>query len=1026
MNMTRTLLVVGGLLLLSFSSPVHAASYYSDPVGGDMGNDGSEGSPWGNLEAVFQAKKTFNAGDEIILLNGAHGQPYITGNHADYVTIRPYPGHSPRISSIQFGAAAYWAFDGLIFTSDGSGGSFSRDYMIATLDATTYLKIVNCAFYSAESSATWSKTDWYANAEDALIIRGDYTIFTSNTIENTYFALQIEGDHAEVKHNLIDNFGADAIRALGSHAVYEGNVIRDAYVEDYGVNHDDAIQMYDRDNVASGVVGDLVFRNNKIYSFSDPVTQAMIDDDLVGYSMQGIIVTDGHVENSVFENNLVVGDHYHGITLSGAVNCRVQNNTVMKTPTSVNPETDAFPWIQLDEDKQHNNPSDCILRNNIASKFTPWTHAGGTNIQVENNLEPATNEYSGVFADYAGFDFSLMAGSPAIDAGTNVELTATDLAGNPRLAGPAVDCGAYEYQPGNDTIPPVISDAGDTWLNDEVVFVFSESVTQDSAENVDHYLIDGGISVTNAVLAGDNRTVTLCTSALVGGVGYTVFAGGVEDFAGNISSNASAGFAYLCGTNWASTFQDDDYGYNPPEDAFDGNFDTKWAAEGTEWIQKSFCRNLTLESVDIAFALGDQRTYSITIEVSTDGRTFSEVFSGQSSGNSVELESFDFADVSAKYIKITGSGNSQTGWNSYTEIGFRTSDPARLAYEAWLGNYPGVGGETNRVDDPDLDQLDNLEEWALGGNPSDPTDQGFPPVTGVATDAGTNWFKMVYAKRQDADALGLGYHLEKNTNLVEGGWANARVYSVESTALDGEFDTVMNRMRIGPEKSSFYRLIVSCGEWMDSEESGVSVVPTNSFSVGWEFSALDANAVDAPLPATHADVSVQNLGRSSGLDGVSMLDWPDAWGIFNGANGIYDSSLAGALLSGRYLSVSLTPATGNTISLDSLVFDAVAGGTSSEVGIGVFSSLTGFSAADVLSTTNLVTGWPQVHHDLQVNLSGVSELQEIDQVVEFRFYVWKASGAPSRFGFGKPFASDAAQDLVFSGTISSSGGGGTP
>ena len=44
-------------------------------------------------------------------------------------------------------------------------------------------------------------------------------------------------------------------------------------------------------------------------------------------------------------------------------------------------------------------------------------------------------------------DLSLLEGSAAIDAGSNDAAEAeTDLAGNPRIAGAAVDLGAYEYQ----------------------------------------------------------------------------------------------------------------------------------------------------------------------------------------------------------------------------------------------------------------------------------------------------------------------------------------------------------------------------------------------------------------------------------------------------------------------------------------------------------------------------------------------------------------------------------------------------
>jgi len=807
---TSAAIFIGSLLLACPS--ILATQYYSDPVGGSMANDGSEASPWGNLEAIFLAKKTFVAGDEIFLMDGAHGQPYITGAHTDYVTIKPYPGHSPKVASAQVENGSYWAFENLVFTSDGSGGNLTRDYMFITKGNATHVKIEHCIFHSAESSAGWSKADWYAYSDDALRIAGDYFIFNSNTVLNTYFGLQVEGDHAEVKGNLFDNFGADAIRALGSHAVYEDNLIRDAYIEDYALNHDDGIQMYDKDNVAAGIVDNVVIRNNTIINFADPITQAMLDDNLVGYSMQGIIVTDGHIENGTIENNLVVVDHNNGIVLAGPVGCRVQNNTVMKTPTSANPDPDTYPWIQLRADKQHNEAANCVIRNNIASDFTPWTYAGGTNILEEHNLEPATNEYVNVFADYPNFGFTLKTNSPAIDAGANTDLAATDLAGNPRLVGPYVDLGAYEAQSSGDAVPPAISSVANTYFNDEVEVTFSESVVQASAEDIENYAIDGGVDVIQASLGANGFVVTLTTTPLAGGLDYTVTANGVEDYAGNASTNATGTFRYLCDTNWASSFQDDAWGFNPPGNAFDGDLDTRWSAEGIgQWIEYGFCQTRTVESIEIAFHWGDARAYSFTIEVSTDGRAFTQVFSGTSSGTSAALESFDFADTPAKYVRVTGSGNSVNDWNNYAEIAIHSTEIPQTGYEAWLSSFPTLGSATNFADNPDGDRLDNLHEWGLGGNPTNPADIGHVPTLGTVEYLGDTWLEYIYAKRNDADALGLVYHLEQNTVLTNGaGWVNGN-YDFLPGAPDSAgpgFGTVTNWINTAIEDAQFLRLVI--------------------------------------------------------------------------------------------------------------------------------------------------------------------------------------------------------------------------
>ena len=466
--------IVVFLIFVSMGFVGSATNYYSDPVNGNMGNNGlTKDNAWSTLEAVFAAKKSFADGDTIFLLTGAHGQPNIiganNGTNTKYVTITALEGEIPKLAAVSIEGSDFWAFSDIVFTTDGTGGNFTKDYMFSTGADVDYVRIEKCTFYSAQSSAGWTNADWYANAEDAVIIRGTNTIFNNNIIKNVYFALQIENDFAEVKNNVIDNFGADAIRALGSHALYEGNLIRDAYIEDYGVNHDDAIQMYDRDNISSGVIDDVRIVNNTILQFADPITQAMIDDGLVGYSMQGIIITDGHIENSIIENNLVVSDHYHGITLVGAVNCRIQNNTVMKTPASVNPTTDAIPWIQYTKDKQGNECRNSIIRNNIASKLTPWTYENGTGMVTENNLEPSSLAYTSYFVDYGNFDFHLKETSPAVGAGINKDLTFVDLDGNSRLVGTNVDCGAYEYQDGfTGDIIVVTASAEDGFVSDAV------------------------------------------------------------------------------------------------------------------------------------------------------------------------------------------------------------------------------------------------------------------------------------------------------------------------------------------------------------------------------------------------------------------------------------------------------------------------------------------------------------------------------------------------------------------------------
>jgi hypothetical protein len=75
-----------------------------------------------------------------------------------------------------------------------------------------------------------------------------------------------------------------------------------------------------------------------------------------------------------------------------------------------------------------------------------------------------------------------------------------------------------------------------------------------------------------------------------------------------------------------------------------------------------------VSEVAIAWYQGDRRQSAFTVEVSTNGTQWSAVHSGDSSGTTLDLESYSFAAVSARYVRIVGHGNKANTWNSVTEV----------------------------------------------------------------------------------------------------------------------------------------------------------------------------------------------------------------------------------------------------------------------------------------------------------------------------------------------------------------------
>ena len=104
-------------------------------------------------------------------------------------------------------------------------------------------------------------------------------------------------------------------------------------------------------------------------------------------------------------------------------------------------------------------------------------------------------------------------------------------------------------------------------------------------------------------------------------------------------------------------------------------------------------------------------------------------------------------------------------------------------YQIWAITYGLTGGE---LDDPDHDGMNNLCEFALGGNPTNPLSIGYLPSFGKGN---TNWL-YVYPRRKNSS---LTYWLETSTNLTANVWTNSGYTElVPPGNIDADFEAVTN------------------------------------------------------------------------------------------------------------------------------------------------------------------------------------------------------------------------------------------
>lgn len=119
----------------------------------------------------------------------------------------------------------------------------------------------------------------------------------------------------------------------------------------------------------------------------------------------------------------------------------------------------------------------------------------------------------------------------------------------------------------------------------------------------------------------------------------------------------------------ATAEQVDGSNTNKKENTIDSSFDTRWSAEGEQSIKFELKELYLVSYLKIAFHKGDIRTTTFKVEVSENGVDYAIVVDKrESSGTTIDFEYYDFNDVVGKFVKITGFGNSESDWNSITEV----------------------------------------------------------------------------------------------------------------------------------------------------------------------------------------------------------------------------------------------------------------------------------------------------------------------------------------------------------------------
>lgn len=438
---------------------VEAADFYVDPVQGSADGDGSVQKPWQSLQAVVDrglvesrqwdklpyrpgatlaiknAGAPVRAGDTIWLRSGDYGAVEIRGCYnSDWITVSAEKGHVPRFSSIRIRSGSHWKLRGIQVRP--AGAEAAKAGTLIDLESHGFhgpvhdVLVEHCRAESVQDASDWTVANWNTRAWNAIRVDGRNMTVRDCVFRNVNFGISVTASDSLIERNTVENFAGDGLRGLGDNTTFQYNTVKNCY--DVNRNHDDGFQSWSRGSdgrVGRGEVRGIVLRGNTIINFEDPQQPHR-------GALQGIGCFDGMFVDWVVENNVVITDHYHGITLLGARNCRIVNNTVLDRREG----RPGPPWVRIANHKDGTPSESCILRNNLTTALT-----AGAGVTADHNL--IITDPSAHFVDVAAFDLRLKADSAAIDAGSPDLAPSQDAAGTPRPQGGGIDIGAYEYRP---------------------------------------------------------------------------------------------------------------------------------------------------------------------------------------------------------------------------------------------------------------------------------------------------------------------------------------------------------------------------------------------------------------------------------------------------------------------------------------------------------------------------------------------------------------------------------------------------
>lgn len=366
-----------------------------------------------------QALSQASGGETILLAAGDYGRLDISTKYASTVTIKSADANNPaEISEMRLNGASNVAFDGVVFDYTFNGQS--QSYKPFQISNSTNIDITGSVFSGDLPQGVSATADGYGTGM-GLHIRGSSQISVTNSeFLNWYKAMNVgSSTDITVSGNNIHSIRSDGMYFDGvQRVVIENNYIHDFNRSLNSGDHGDFIQF----SKLLGPSGDITIQGNVLDMGSGDYAQSIF----MGNGKSSPSDPSMFYTNVLIDNNTIYNGHTHGITVSGAKDLTITDNSVLAVSGSLTGGV-SVPKINVSSGSQNVTIDQNIVSTVVGYSGQPdWSVS--SNAFVQNSDPSGAGYYDNVFSYNAiaaqdGYNqFSVKTGSIAdnYDAGSDM------------------------------------------------------------------------------------------------------------------------------------------------------------------------------------------------------------------------------------------------------------------------------------------------------------------------------------------------------------------------------------------------------------------------------------------------------------------------------------------------------------------------------------------------------------------------------------------------------------------------------